>query len=251
MPPTPIFDRVTSDGEEYAVCATTNTLDTFLGSLQRAKDSVIVNYPTTGDKDLPTGTHTFDFKERRVYLSDGTIEHMYTSAPIDVCRSLLLHTDSEIDVKLYLDSNKVYETGVDPEWTRNSNIKFDEMVVTTQQPTMFHLQACDRIGGVWKICKSEYDLGNPYINRGAVAIAGTYVELDVRASLGHKAHNGWIANMGTTAGVLRVYNYDGISWTTVYYTIPVDAVENLAKCDISRLRIDSDVNNTTFEVNLR
>ena len=213
--------------------------------------SIIVNYPPTGNKDLPEGTHTFDFIERRVYLSDGTTEHMYTSEPIETCKSIFLSTDAVIDVKLYLHNNLVYETEISPKWVRNSNIEFDEMKVTTLQPTIFHLQACDTIDGVWEISESEYYTGNPYVYRGTVAVAGTYVELDVRASLGRKARNGWIANMGTTAGVLRVYENDGISWTADYYTIPKSGVENLSKTDISKLRVDSDVNNTTFEVNLR
>ena len=98
---------------------------------------------------------------------------------------------------------------------------------------------------------NQYLFGNPYVNRGAVTSAGTPVELDVHAALGRNAQNGWIANMGTTAGVLKVYNYDGKAWTSAYYTIPVDGVENLEMCDIHSLKIDSDVSGTTFEVNLR
>lgn len=219
--------------------------DTFLDR------SIIVNYPPTGDKDLPAGTHTFDFVERRVYLSDGTVEHMYTSAPLEICRSLLLYYDSEIDIKLYSQNILVYQTEISPPWVRNPNIEFDELKVTTAQPTMFHLQASNIIDGVWEISETEYYTGNPYIYRGTVAVAGTYVELDVRASLGRKAHHGFIANMDATVGVLRVYENDGVSWTSDYYTIPHDGVENLSKTDISMLRIDSDVDNTAFEVNLR
>ena len=98
---------------------------------------------------------------------------------------------------------------------------------------------------------NQYLFGNPYVNRGAVASAGTPIELDVHATLGRNAQNGWIANMGTTAGVLKVYNHDGKAWTSSYYTIPVDGVENLEMCDIHSLKIDSDVSGTTFEVNLR
>ena len=97
----------------------------------------------------------------------------------------------------------------------------------------------------------QYLFGNPYVNRGIVASAGTPVELDVHATLGRNAQNGWIANMGTTAGVLKVYNYDGKEWTLTDYTIAPDGIENLEKCDIHSLRIDSDVDGTTFEVNLR
>ena len=96
-----------------------------------------------------------------------------------------------------------------------------------------------------------YDAEDASDSFGTVAVAGTYVELDVRASLGRKAHHGFIANMDATVGVLRVYENDGVSWTSDYYTIPHDGVENLSKTDISMLRIDSDVDNTAFEVNLR
>ena len=98
---------------------------------------------------------------------------------------------------------------------------------------------------------NRYLFGNPYVNRGAVTSAGTPIELDVHAALGRNAQNGWIANMGTTAGVLHVYNYDGKEWTSVDYTIAPDGVENLQLCDIHSLKIDSDVSGTTFEVNLR
>ena len=235
-----------------------DVLEQLLTRLQPGENSIIVNYPPTGNKDLPEGTHTFDFIERRVYLSDGTTEHMYTSEPIETCKSIFLSTDAVIDVKLYLHNNLVYETEISPKWVRNSNIEFDEMKVTTAKPTIFHLQASNKINGVQNIEESIYYTGNPYISNTNVAVVGTPNIEDIRDGastingaarddtaqcLNQNAHSGYIYNMGP--GDLSIEFNDGSGYSGAE-TLQPNMTRDLGDMDIARVRIDTTINVTSY-----
>ena len=252
------FADINPTGVPRAIRRVGDMLEQLLMLLQHSEKSIIVNYPPTGDKDLPTGTHTFDFVERRVYLSDGTVEHMYTSEPIETCKSIFLFTDAEIDVKLYLNSNLVYETEISPKWVRNSNIEFDEMKVTTSKPTIFHLQACNKIDGVQNIEESVYYTGNPYISNTNVAVVGTQNIEDIRDGastingaarddtaqcLNQNAHSGYIYNMGP--GDLSIEFNDGSGYSNAE-TLQPNMTRPLEDMDIARVRIDTTINVTSY-----
>jgi hypothetical protein len=98
---------------------------------------------------------------------------------------------------------------------------------------------------------TDYYVGNPFVKRGVVTHAGTYEEIDVNTVLGRNAREGWIANMGNTGGELHIWLYDGEEWTSEYYTIVPGGVENVTRADIAKIRIDSDISNTQFEIQLR
>lgn len=213
--------------------------------------NIIITYPESGDtKELLTGVTSLDFfggnarlpTGETVSLSDALREHGHSH-----CHSIAIN--AELPVSIRIDDSGLFTTNAGVPF-QISNISFQRVSITTTRKTNISVYASTMPKAAYLEPGAFYS-ENPYTYRGTVAAAGTPIEVDVRATLGRNAHNGWIANMGTTAGVLHVYLYDGISWTTTYYTIGVDGVENMEMADIAAIKIDSDVNATTFEINLR
>ena len=211
----------------------------------------LINYPISGKKDLPVGTITIDIKSRQVILPDGSSEEIYSPFKIDMARSLVLYTDGTISVILLKDGTPVYTSSVYPLWSRFKDFEFDQMVITTTKKTLFYMGVSNTPDSVPDMIEAPYIEGNPFVYRGSVPTAGTPVEIDVRAAAGYNVQTGFIANMGTTAGKLYIYEDAGEGYTSDYYTIVKDGVENLMKCNISKIKIDSNVDNTTFELNFR
>lgn len=215
------------------------------------KEHLIITYPIEGGtEELIAGVSTFDFVGGTVTgptgivtrLSDALHEHEFQH-----CHSIVV--DAELPVDIRIDNAGAITTKPGIPFTL-SDTRFKKVKVTTTRNTNVAVWASTSVKATY-IEPGIFYSGNPYVFRDSVTAAGTPEELDIRTTLGRNAHIGFIANMGNTAGVLRVYEYDGISWTTEYYTIPKDGVELLEKADIASIRIDSDVNATQFEVNLR
>ena len=76
------------------------------GDPEEAVDSIIANYPRTGKRDLPIGIITIDTRRGKALFPDGTAEDMSASIPDQVCRSILIYANAEIDLIL-LDEDKI------------------------------------------------------------------------------------------------------------------------------------------------
>lgn len=219
------------------------------------KYPLVVNYPGIGKKDLPVGTSVIDIKSLQAFLADGTEDRIYSPRPINMACSLLMFTDAAIIVELTRDGTTVYSSSVYPSWERIKEIVFDRMEITATKKTNVHISLSDIPDGSPDIIEASYIEGNPYVYRGAVPVPAAptmaTVEIDVRASLGRNSQTGFIANMGTTAGDLYIYEDAGDGYTSDYYTVVRDGVENLSKCNIAKLKIGATVDDTTFELNFR
>ena len=218
---------------------------------QKTKDGLIITYPEAGNVyELPTGTAIFDFFGGTVKLPTGTQDNLSDALRENdhtYCHSISIN--AELPVSIRIDNSGSFTTNSGVPFIL-SNISYQRISITTTRKTNIAVYA-STLQKALHLESDAFYTNNPFVYRGAVAAAGTSIEVDVRTTLGRNAHNGWIANMGTTAGVLRIYMYDGVSWTTTYYTIGVDGVENLEMADIASIKVDSDVNATTFEINLR
>lgn len=100
---------------------------------------LIMNYPRTERVELPVGVTKINVKTRQVFLPDGTIGEMYAPAPIETCKSFLIYTDAEFDMRASLNGKIVYTSTVFPLWTRSKVLEFDELEIETTAKTMFYI----------------------------------------------------------------------------------------------------------------
>ena len=61
---------------------------------------LLVSYPKSGKKTLTAGTTIINIKGRVVRFADGTIGELYSPRAFEKCRSLLIYTNHEIDVRV-------------------------------------------------------------------------------------------------------------------------------------------------------
>lgn len=110
---------------------------------REGEEHIIMNYPRTGRVDLPVGKTKIDVKTRKVFLADGTVEEMYSPSTIKTCRSFLIYTDAEFDIRALLNGKLVYTSTVFPLWTRSKVLEFDELEITSSTPLMFYIAMSD------------------------------------------------------------------------------------------------------------
>ena len=236
----------------------TAALDQLLGSLgipsvRIHQDS---NYPLTGMKEitLPAGKTKgivlFDIKEGRVILPDGSVEDMSQPISDEICRSVYIITDKEIDVNILEGDRTEVTTSIFPVQWRKTYVEFDSIKLTITTNTNLYIIVSTEPEGVPETVLSDYYEGNPYVTRGNIALLAP-VTIDVRTNLGRNGHIGFLANVGPLLGDLHVYEYDGKTWTTEYYTIVKDGVENFEKADISQLKLEAAVAGVNYELNMR
>jgi len=216
---------------------------------------VVLSYPKEGQKDLPVGKTIIDIISGQVFLPDATEDIIYSPFKVNLAGSLLLYTDATIKVELYKEGAVRHTTSMFPLWSRFKELEFDRVEITTTKKTIFYMAVSNIPDGVPDMIEAPYIEGNPFVYRDAVTVpvAGTMstIEIDVRETLGRNTQTGFIANMGTTAGDIYIYEDAGDGYTDDYYTVVRDGVENLNKCNISKLKIGATVNDTTFELNFR
>lgn len=219
---------------------------------EKQGEDYICSYPIESLKEFPVGVTTIDFWSGIVSFPDGT-EETLSSALEDigheVFRSLLVNTEHEIHIwAVHRGYLNLY---VSPRILSIMNTEFDKLKIEVYRLTNIGIYAHTDPYGIPRIELSTYKENIPYVIRSAVANAGTYVELDIRSSLGRDATSGFIANMGNTGGDLKIWEYDGINWTSDYYTIGPDGVINFVDESIQKIRIDATVDNTEYEVRLK
>lgn len=218
------------------------------------QETISISYPRTGKKDLPVGINTIDLLTGIVLFADGStpdrLPHQITEET--PCRALLIYTDAEIEVGTYIHkSEPVTYSSVFP-WlhTVKKHPAFDTVQIKTTKLTQIFIAAATTAWGIPELDIADFYSGNPYVTRGTLA-EDAEVEIDIRTNLGRYGHVGFIANVGPGVGELQVYEYDGISWTTEYYSIVKDGVENLAKSDIGQLKLVAANAGASYEVNMR
>ena len=109
------------------------------GDPEEAVDSIIANYPRTGKRDLPIGIITIDTRRWKALFPDGTAEDMSASIPDQVCRSILIYANAEIDLIL-LDEDKInLSSTIFPSWLRIDKIEFDTIKITTTEITTVYI----------------------------------------------------------------------------------------------------------------
>lgn len=216
-----------------------------------AKD-YLCSYPIEALIELQVGVTTIDFWDGIVTNPDkstDTISVALHDVEYDVFKSLYINTEHKIHV--WATHRGYLNTYIDPGITSFLNIEFDKLKIEAFRLTNFRLHAHTDPYGIPKVDAFSYKENIPYVVRSAVATAGTYDELDIRSSLGRDATSGFITNMGNTGGDLHVWEYDGVNWTSDYYTIGPDGVINYSDESIQKIRIDATVDNTQYEVRMK
>jgi len=209
-------------------------------------------YPHKDLAELQVGTTKIDFYNGEVIKPDDTTDTITVAlrdTTYDVCKSLFIYTEHTIHIKTPQKGH--LDTSVFPEVFILYNVEFDVVEVEATRLTNFYIAGHTDPWGVPRLTIAPYKENVPFIERSAVATAGTPVTIDVRGSLGRDATTGYVANMGNTGGDLHIWEYDGINWTSDYYTIGPDGVVNYSNVSIQKLKIDATVNNTEYEVHLR
>ena len=212
----------------------------------------LCSYPIESLKEFPVGKTTIDFWDGIVTFPDGTEETVSVAlhdVGHDVLRSLFIYAEHKIH--LWATHRGYLNVYIDPGTVSFMNVEFDKLKIETFRLTNIRLYAHTDPYGIPKIDLFSYREDIPYVVRSAVAVAGTYDELDIRSSLGRDATSGFITNMGNTGGDLHIWEYDGINWTSDYYTIGPDGVINYSDESIQKIRIDATVDNTQYEVRFK
>lgn len=210
------------------------------------------NYPLSGKKSLPANETTFfNIKEGNVTFSSGA-DTEYLTQPISdtLCHSIYIYTDRTIDIELYEEDRPELTTSILPVQWRKIYVEFNTIKIKNTAPTNIYLIVSTEPEGVPEVNLSDYYEGNPYVTRGTLTM-GDPVEIDIRTNLGRSGSVGFLANVGPVVGDIQVLEYDGISWTSDYYTIVKDGVENFEKADISKLRLTAVTADAVYELNMR
>ena len=69
-------------------------------AIEVIEEPLLVSYPKTGKKTLTAGITTINIRGRQVRLADGTVDDLYSPRSFQKCRSLLVYTDREVDVRV-------------------------------------------------------------------------------------------------------------------------------------------------------
>ena len=64
------------------------------------EEPLLISYPKSGKKTLTTGTTIINIRGRQVRFADGTVEDLYSPRAFEKCRSLLIYTNREVDVRV-------------------------------------------------------------------------------------------------------------------------------------------------------
>jgi len=103
------------------------------------------------------------------------------------------------------------------------------------------------MGGLGVVKVLKYFEGNPYVKRGAIAVVGTSVTLDIHEVIGDNAHTGGVQNLSASANLLVALSSDGITFTDevlVYPQITLDLEDE----DVHSVRLDASANATQYQV---
>ena len=255
------FDRQTKIDEllvevTKATRATNATLSSIASSLgaevpvtRRHEDS---NYPLTGKKSLPANETLFlNIKTGAITFSSGAdVEYMTQPIPDTLCRSIYIYTDRTINIELYEEDRPELTTSILPLQWRKIFVEFNTVKIKNTAPTNIYIIVSTEPEGVPEVNISDYYEGNPYVTRGTL-VMGVPTEIDIWSNLGRSGSVGFLANVGPAVGDIQVLEHDGISWTTTYYTIVKDGVENFEKADISKLKLTAVTADAVYELNMR
>jgi len=109
----------------------------------------VSNYPRAGKKILPTGTTIIEWDTGEVILPDGTVERTTIPLEGELCRSLTIIFDYEIEVGLYRDSKETYYSSVFPvQHIQRRAYPFNKTVIKTSRPTKFYIAAATTYDGI-------------------------------------------------------------------------------------------------------
>lgn len=205
---------------------------------------MLINYPDTGRKTLPIGANHIDVKTGQVFLADGTEEKMYSAAPMEIAKSLLLYTDCSAKLELFREGTVVHTSTRFPTWSR-FNEEFDLITVTTTKHTSFYVQLSDKNDGVPTISPATYYEGNPFVSSTNVAVVGTPNTEEVYAGLGRNGRRGTLRHNGTTGILSAETSHDGITYADAVPFGPGDVLE-FDGDDIHSIRIDADTAGTPY-----
>jgi len=216
------------------------------------KTNVYVSYPTIGKKDIPTGTTRINFDTGDVYLPGDTVPSEITSTSVDEkLRSIFVYIESTIKLIVKNQDKIVYSSDVPATTIQLRNIIFDRIEVQTYKPTLFWCIASTDPSGI-NIDLPDYYEGKPFIQRGTLT-ANVPVEIDIRSNLGRNARSGYLGNLGepTSPGIIRVYEDDGTGYSSDYYVIQEYDIIQWEKADLSKVKILSTTDGTSYEIHVR
>ena len=248
------LNKITKDIHESTQLtnATLSSIASSLGAPLPVKTHEDSNYPLSGKKSLSANEQIFfNIKEGNVTIqSTGAVEYMTQPISDALCRSIYIYTDRSIDIELYEEDRPELTTTILPLQWRKCFVEFNTIKIKNVAPTNIYIIVSTEPEGVPEVNLADYYEGNPYVTRGTL-IMGVPTEIDVWANLGRSASAGFLANVGPVVGDIQVLEHDGISWTSIYYTIVKDGVENFEKADISKLQLTAVTANAVYELNLR
>ena len=111
--------------------------------------AVVINYPRSGKRVLPSGITKIDIKQRKAELPDGTSEEMYASRSVEVCRCFALYTDRMIDIRISWRGSVLLTSSVFPAWFRKLDmLEFDLIEIECAEPTTFYITMSEKPDGV-------------------------------------------------------------------------------------------------------
>jgi len=101
---------------------------------------LIMNFPRLGRYTLPAGITKIDVKTGQVTIPGVSAPvEMYSAARMDTCKSFLIFTDAQIELRAYLAGALVYTSSVFPLWTRSKLIEFDYIEISTDYSVSFYI----------------------------------------------------------------------------------------------------------------
>jgi len=101
---------------------------------------LIMNFPRTGRYSLPAGVTKIDIKTGQVTIpGEPAPVEMYSSAKMDTCKSFLIFTDAQIEIRAHLAGALVYTSSVFPLWTRSKLIEFDYIEISSDYSVSFYI----------------------------------------------------------------------------------------------------------------
>ena len=216
--------------------------------------TIHITYPIEDKKDLPTGITTIDFVKGDVTLPGYTNPTELTSTNVQdtPLRSIFIYIESMVKVTLMYGKEVIFNSDIPASSLRLDNIQFDRLKIETYKPTLFWCLASTDPKGALIDLQDFYE-GLPYTVRGTLT-SNVETEIDIRTNLGRNARSGYLGNFGeepVTPGYIKVYENDGTGYTSDYYTIEEHGMIQWEKADLSKIKIVSPIDGTSYELHVR
>lgn len=143
---------------------------------------IIANFPRTNKQELVAdGITIIDTRRGEAILNDSSIVKLSASIPDDLCNSILIDTNAQIDLTLLEGDKTSLSSSIYPSKIRLHNIQFDSIKIKTTATTTIQLFISNVESPTIEDISTSTNRPTFYTNTKTVTTAGTAVQLPTKS----------------------------------------------------------------------